>query len=255
MATPRKHWFRVADSMGQDPLSNDELATAIRLMAELNTRWARDGLTAEESCSIVLRPGDLMACTGSGSLARARRIVHALATHISLIVDEQGVNTSIKWPKWAEFQGLTTREQGNSRENNSRESPPPQDAPARRPRKTQDANRKTPESVSAPPEEPPKPKPSKTLCPERLDPEDRESLLAWARSKDFNESEVRWAFNAVKDWSQSKGERRVNWVAAVRNAMRDGWGLKGYRETDSERYAREMASSPFSLLAGGKPDV
>ena len=32
MATARKHWFRVMDSIGRDDLTNDELATMIRLM-------------------------------------------------------------------------------------------------------------------------------------------------------------------------------------------------------------------------------
>jgi hypothetical protein len=117
------------------------------------------------------------------------------------------------------------------------------------------------ESPSAPPVPPKgkairKPaKPVKTQCPDRLEPDDRESLLAWARAKGFTDSQVRWAFNVVKDWSHSKAERRADWVATTRNAMRDGWGLKGYRESDAERYDREMAASPFAMISGGKSDA
>lgn len=151
MATPRKHWFRVADSLTQEPLTNDELASLIRLMGELNQRWARDGLSPQEACAIVLRPGDLMSCTGSGSLARARRIVHALATRVSLIIDEQGKNTRITWPKWSEFQRL----QSDPGENSGKKSPPPQDAR----RKTQDApavreKRQRPSAAAAPSDAP-----------------------------------------------------------------------------------------------------
>lgn len=96
---------------------------------------------------------------------------------------------------------------------------------------------------------------AKSTCPDRLDPPQREALLAWARDRGFSESQCRWAFNAVKDWSRSKHERRADWVATTRNAMRDGWALKGYRETDAERYAREMAESPFKILTGGTDDA
>lgn len=196
--------------------------------------------------SFLVSARDLERLAGCRGVANARRKLGRLEANSPLTVCQEGAGYRLTIPNLRKKQGF------QSEVVLKRTSSP---TPTTTPTPTPTPNRKTPESVSAPPKEPPKPKPSKTLCPERLDPEDRESLLAWARTKDFNESEVRWAFNAVKDWSQSKGERRVNWVAAVRNAMRDGWGLKGYRETDSERYAREMASSPFSLLAGGKPDV
>jgi len=126
MATNRKAWFKVADSIGRDDLSNDELATLIRLMGALNTQWARDGLTAEESTSIVLRPVDLMALTGSRSLVRARRTIVHMRANVSLTVEEQGANTRIKWPKWASFQGLTTRKQGKPDPEIAPRLPPPQ---------------------------------------------------------------------------------------------------------------------------------
>lgn len=148
MATARKAWFRVADALTKEDLSNDELATLIRLMGELNTRWARDGLTAEESGCITLRAGDLLSCTGSASLARARRIVHALAARVSLIVSTHGTNTTIEWRKWPEFQGLTAREQGKPGENSTRGLPPtptpPHDAHAHAPKERDEGGEKPP---------------------------------------------------------------------------------------------------------------
>lgn len=114
MATPRKRYFRVADSVRNEPWTNDELAFAIRLMGELNTRWARNGLSEEEACSATFGPGDFMALTGCASLVRARRIARGLATHVSLILDERGAYTRIEWRKFAEFQYSDSRSQGNS---------------------------------------------------------------------------------------------------------------------------------------------
>lgn len=147
MATQRKRWFRVADSLGQEPIPNDELATLLRLMAELNTRWARDGLGPEEACTILLRPGDLASLTGCSSLARARRIAHSLETYVSLKVEELGANTRLTWPKWSEFQQLTSPKLPEEFPEAAPKLPPPQDAPARR--KTQDAEDKTAADAAA----------------------------------------------------------------------------------------------------------
>ncbi len=102
---------------------------------------------------------------------------------------------------------------------------------------------------------PPAAKPKKSICPDRLDEPDRQKLLAWAATRDFTESHVRWGFNRVKDWSQSKAETRADWVATIRNAMRDGWALKGYAETDSEKYNRELAASPLAGFDGDQPNA
>lgn len=134
MATPRKHWFKVADSIARDDLSNDELATMVRLLAMLNTQWARDGLDGEEAARIALRPVDLMACTGSESLVRARRIVGALKVKVGWTVDTIGKQTVISWPKSLEFQDWDSRKPGKSGGKSS-----PRVAPS----ETQDARRKT----------------------------------------------------------------------------------------------------------------
>ena len=95
-----------------------------------------------------------------------------------------------------------------------------------------------------------------TLCPEQLEPDAQSQLIDWAERTDFTKSEVRWAFNAVKEWSRSGAKRKADWVATIQTGMRRGWALEGYRETDSERYAREMANSPLLKIVNGEsPDV
>ncbi len=213
MATPRKKWFRVADSLTQKPLSNDELATLIRLMGQLNQRWARDGLTADEACSILLRPGDLMACTGSGTLVRARSIARGLAIVVQCTVDEDGVNTLIKLPKWASFQRLPSESGAIS----GQKLPPPQDAR----RKTQDApaKRKSVRAKRAP----------ACVCPEALSPDDRERVRAWAseQTPPIEAAHLGPAWLVLRDWAIGQDHRRVDWVAVFRNALTDGWALKG----------------------------
>lgn len=135
MATPRKHWFRVSDSLTRMPLSNDQLAALIRLMGALNTQWARDGLDADQATEIVLRPGDLAEVTGKGTPTSGRRVLQGLAEVFSISVEARGVHTRVRWPKWADFQRLTAPVPGKAGEKVSRESPPPQDAR----RKTQDS--------------------------------------------------------------------------------------------------------------------
>ena len=76
MATPRKHWWRVADSVAYEPWSNDVVAAFVRLGGYLNTRWARQGLSAEKAGRALLSLPDLMQITGKQSLPAA---VDALA--------------------------------------------------------------------------------------------------------------------------------------------------------------------------------
>lgn len=137
MATPRKHWFRVADSVAHEPWSNDVCATFTRLLAHLNTRWAREGRSADQACEVLLSRGTAMQLTGSGSLARARSILRELATSVTLVIDEQGTNTLLRWPKFAKFQRLESESGAEAEPDASPALPSPQDAPAPAIRKTE----------------------------------------------------------------------------------------------------------------------
>ena len=95
-------------------------------------------------------------------------------------------------------------------------------------------------SVSPKPEiqepEASKQKKPKRLCPESLTDEEKDRLLVWAQTNSWSKSQCAWAWNVVKDWSHSKQETRADWSATVRNALRDGWGLKGYKLREDEKY-------------------
>lgn len=236
MATARRHWFRVADSVAREAWSNDVAATFLRLCGMLNTRWARDGLDAVEACSIVLRPADLMACTGSQSLARARRIVNELAAHISLTVDEQGANTRLEWPKWSEFQKIDSPKFASNRPKKARKlpppPPPPQDAPARR------------EEEAAPPPAAPgagslarvskaSRKKPETPVPDRLTSPDRQRVMAWAASQSppISDHALGYAWKAYTAKARARQYRYADHAQAFMNALGasgEAWALKGY---------------------------
>lgn len=131
MATPRKHWFKVADSIGDEDWDNDVLATLIRLQARLNTKWARNGLVGSEAGEITLSAGDAMAVTHRTCFARALPVLRRCSAAVSLVCYEYRAAVKILWPKWPEFQGLIARESPESRP--VRKTPP------------QDARRKTQE--------------------------------------------------------------------------------------------------------------
>lgn len=105
MATPRKHWFRVADSILREGWDDSTLATMVRLMATMNQRWARDGLSAEEASVINLRAVDLLPLTNRTRAAAARVVLMACARAAQMTVTFDAAGCMISWPKFAIFQG------------------------------------------------------------------------------------------------------------------------------------------------------
>lgn len=230
MATARRHWFRVADSVAREDWSNDVAATFLRLGGMLNTRWARDGLDPAEACEIVLRPADLMACTGSQSLARARRIVNELAAHLSITVDEQGANTRLAWPKWAEFQKLDAPKTSAKRPESAPKMPPPppppppppQDAPAPAIQKGE-----APEPIaSAPPPPPPASvrRSTKVPKPSSFTGEARDRIQQWAAAKGFDRAALNAGLERFREWEPLKTQNRTisQWVGAFMRIVREG---------------------------------
>ena len=122
MATPRKHWFRVADGVLNKAWTNNELAALVRLMAYLNTRWARSGLEPDEACEADIPTVAVMQITGRGRADVARSSLERLAVLAEIFVEIKPEVCSIKWPNWAEFQELRSRKCPE----NARESPCPQ---------------------------------------------------------------------------------------------------------------------------------
>ena len=109
MATGRKHWFKVPDSILYEGWTDHQLAVVVRLQAFLNTRWHRNGLSPEQACQADLSMQAARVITGK---FRHRDVIQSLMnlqSIISVSVSPRGDSISISWPKFAEVQGLATR--------------------------------------------------------------------------------------------------------------------------------------------------
>lgn len=112
MATPRKHYFRVADSILREPWDRDATAVIVRLMAWLNQRWARDGIDNAEAGNAEMGDADCLQVYGGRNVARARAYLLRLAdvTRIaSLTIRERNARVHVSWPKFAEYQDFGNR--------------------------------------------------------------------------------------------------------------------------------------------------
>lgn len=69
---------------------------------------------------------------------------------------------------------------------------------------------------------------SPTDPPEALEEEEREALRAWGQrdGRTFSRNDCLAAEEAVLDWARSNGKRKADWVATIRNGMREGWALR-----------------------------
>lgn len=243
MATPRKHWFRVADSILFEGWDDNQLATMVRLSAYLNTRWAREGRTPDEACRAVLDAADLAKITGKRRRDVALKSLQRLANVTAMSVEVRGEVAEIFWPKWSDFQQL-------------RSPSSPETAPsARRPRKTQDAPADTRERRRKP----------ARVCPDHLTDGEREAIARWALEQPIPipREKLGPAWGRFRDWAISKDERKQDWAAAFRNALSKGWVLDGgsaaqQRVDRTKQAAREAVSmlttKPLALaiVEGGK---
>ena len=244
MATPRKHWFRISDSILREPWTRDEKMTLVMLCAWLNQRWARDGLDPENACRATLSRAALAEITGRVQLRHALNSLRALSERISLSIRVDGEFVVIEWPKFAEFQGLASR----SGEKTGQKSPPPhthtQDAPARR--KTQEGEGVQGEQPAAPaspgprlalvgvesdpaeasPTPTPKPDPPAKLIPkpESFPPDSMDRLRAWGLSKGFGPRVLNAGLERFREWDPLKRPRRKlsQWESAFMRITREG---------------------------------
>lgn len=208
MATPRKHWFRVADSILREGWTDRSLATFVRLLAHLNQRWARDGLEPGEACNLWLSPQDCMSIAGLSTPRRGRDAVRRLPAECQLtamrVTDERrGVASGVRliWPKYAEFQGLTAPKLPESRPRASLSAPAPAPAPARR---------EEPRAVAR-----------RSRAPDALEPEQQEALKAWCSSKHPDHLATLPALvEACLDHHRAKGTTHADWVATCRTWVR-----------------------------------
>lgn len=109
MATPRRGWYKQPTSISREGWPRDVIATAVLLQAFMIDRWARDGLSADQACRVLLTAADLHHITGRSQRAHASRALRALGARVSLAIRTDGELTEIYWPKFSEVQGLASR--------------------------------------------------------------------------------------------------------------------------------------------------
>jgi hypothetical protein len=129
MATARKHWFKVGDSLLREPWPRDVKLTMVLLAAWLNQRWARDGLTRAEACRAVMSQGALAEVTGRTHRKHALNSLRTLAKFVSLSIRVRGEFIHIHWPKFAEFQNLPSDDGAKPGKRKPRDMPPPPTPP------------------------------------------------------------------------------------------------------------------------------
>lgn len=132
MASDRRSYVRIADSVIREPWDDATLADLVRLAAFLNTRWARDRLLADEAGDAFLRPQEIMLVTNTTHPTRARQRLLRLPERsgaLTLSVAEEvacGVTgVRVRWPEFVEFQGYRDRDVPEPRGNLGAKRPPP----------------------------------------------------------------------------------------------------------------------------------
>ena len=108
MATPRKHWFRVADWVLHE-YPPEERGILVGFLAYANIRRARNSLTPEEASEVVIDASGMVAITGRKRLDKGRLILSKLLHNLSLTISYEADMTIVKWPKLSDFQEWQTR--------------------------------------------------------------------------------------------------------------------------------------------------
>ena len=146
--TRRKHWFRVADSILEDDWDDKTLATAVRLMAYLNTRWARNGLTAAEASEGELSVRQVSVITRTSRRDVGQKCLQRLAHVTDMTIASVGEVTRFSWPKWSEFQGLRDLEAARYLPEKLPSAPAPSPAPSPAPTREEKESGKRPKKVA-----------------------------------------------------------------------------------------------------------
>jgi len=81
-------------------------------------------------------------------------------------------------------------------------------------------------------------------CPEKFSPDELQRLLAWAMRSGCSLDEVQFAWQSVRLWWETRQEPRANWVAVTMNAIRHGWGLRGYQRWHEKRGRASRTITP-----------
>lgn len=140
MSSDRRAYVRIPDAILREPWDDATLADMVRIQAFLNTRWARDHLTAEEAGHACLGPQEMMLVTRTSNATRARRRLLDLrqrTSGVSLGVTEatrSGIKCVIfDWPNFPIEQGYRDRDTPQPRDNLGAGKPLPIPPPIPRP--------------------------------------------------------------------------------------------------------------------------
>jgi hypothetical protein len=262
VATARKKWFRVADSVLLEAWSNDELAFFLRLGAYLNTRWARAGLNREEASEATIGPAALCQIAGCQRAVRARYMADRFAVYAKAEVRHEGVNTFIRWPKFAEFQEYASGARPDNSPSETQTPPQTQEEKSTTPAASPDL------SGSNEPPEPKRRKAPMSEAPDDLSDEDKMALFVWCQKAHpaiaQDKKRLRGLVSACLLWHRSEGRKKRSWLMtcqvwinreAERPAPRGGNGgapVARYVETaDETRRARLEAHRAYERESGG----
>ena len=93
-----------------------------------------------------------------------------------------------------------------------------------------------------------------TSIPDRFSASEAEDLLRWAAFHGFTYEQVIFSVTTVRDWANSgrKVQMKLDWVATIRNAMRRGWALEGYK-AERMRKAKEYSVRGTLILPKEHP--
>ena len=217
MGEGRRRYFAVADSIADENWSNDELAALVRLMARMNSRWARDGLSPQQAATIHLGPTEIMAISGKRRVDVAAKSLRHLADIASMSVECLGDIVAITWSKFPDFQNYENR----ARPQRGRSASASASASAEEKRERESA----PPAPAAPAARPPAPKRVLIGKPDILPDESKERLRAWAARKGFDRSVLNEGLDVFRDWEpKSPPYRRTleQWESAFKKIVREG---------------------------------
>lgn len=275
--TARTPYFRIAPSVVSEFRSDHELATFVRLLAHWSDRWARERWTAERAKTLDLGERDLLALTGKRQVPAALRVLEKVTRKLTdsrlEVFGFQHASWSgsrlesvrLFWPKLPDFQGWTDRDRDRGRARRQAESAEAEasaspereeathpgassesgEAPSpHSPRETQAGKPKANGKARAEKRRPPR-----TPAPERLSPADYEIVRSWAEdvfpaALDDLERRV----EEVLEFYRARGDRFVDWSAAVVNNLRTRENARREREGESLLRSRREARRLRRLL-------
>lgn len=80
-----------------------------------------------------------------------------------------------------------------------------------------------------------RPKGEECPCPEHLSPEQVRSVLNFAKAQGYSLERVQFAWISVRGWWDVHQKLRKDWAAVTRNAIKDFWGERGFRDWMARR--------------------